>query len=105
MRITVGDITLEGANLGELASLQEMISSLREVAKTATPSVAKVPAYALKTDGRIRRTQDELSRGLSPEQALAERQLNGGHAQVSDEDKGASFQSSDELDLDTPPLD
>lgn len=88
MRLKVGDVEIEADSNEQFDFLLGKIERVRTQAKTSSTS------YPLKTEGRIKRTRDELNRGLSIEQALAERQANGGKT---NSETGEAF--SGEIDL------
>lgn len=88
MRLKIGDVEIEADSNEQFDFLLGKIETVRTQAKTSSQN------YTPKTEGRIKRTADEKARGLSIDEARAERQARGG--KQSDE-SGEAF--SGEIDL------
>jgi hypothetical protein len=96
MRIRIGTIEIEASNREDFEWL--LNQQLPKLRGGATASANDEAPITLVSGKRFRRTKDELARGLSPEQAMAERAQNGGNPLVeSDEDRGLKFDG--EVDL------
>lgn len=102
LRLKVGDVEIEvdGSDkdlteYGKFEWLLEKVEAVRNMAHaTSTPNEKLIRPVG----ERIRRTKDEMTRGLSIEEAIAERVANGNpSAGASEENKGEAFKG--ELNL------
>lgn len=106
MRLKVGEIEIEAATEQEFEWLRNQIASLQTLQplKTKAPS-GELRVVPLSTGDRIRRTKDEQARGLTIEEAIAERRANQGLPKIQDDNAGATFQpdlSEDDLVFEVP---
>ena len=88
----IGDVILAANTREDFDWLMDKVARLRMLSQPIKPSVREPSTErVLSVDGRIRRTIDEIARGLTIEQALEERKANHGVAPISEDNRGVAF--------------